>query len=235
MARTNVPVTDLTPAKASLTTALAGSNNDLVFTAVRGGTWGNSIQVAYIDPGGTTATLSVAVTGFLITVNLGRAASAINTTSALLKAAVEANLDAQALVTVAHAGSDDGTGLVIALTATNLSGGEWAKTLPAVTNGDSTNKHYFTGNDGRVILQVVSSDAGAQTVTIKRSPILQGGVPASDEVVSVAAGATRELGPFSESEFNQNKRTSTGGGDVYFDPSVSNTLDFRAYRVTQVT
>ena len=235
MARTIVPVTDLTPAKASLTTALAGANNDLVFTAVRGGTWGNSIQVAYIDPGGTSATLGVVVSGFLITVNLGRTASAIDTTGALLKAAVEASLDAQALVTVAHAASNDGTGLVIALAATSLAGGEWAVTLPAVTNGDATNDHYFTGNDGRVIVQVVSSDAGSQTVTIKRSPVQHAGTPPSDEVVTIAAGATRELGPFAESEFNQNRRTSTSGGDVYFDPSVSNTLDFRAYRVTQAT
>lgn len=230
MARTIVPVTDLAPAKATLTTALTGTNNDLVFTAKRGGTWGNSIQVAYIDPGGVSATLSVVVSGFLVTVNLGRAASAINTTAAALTLAIQSSSDAAALVDVANASANDGTGIVTALTATNLSGGEWAKTLPAVTNGDATNDHYFTGNDGKVILQVVSSDAGAQTVTVKRSPFLQGGVPASDEVVSVAAGATRELGPFATSEFNQNR-----AGDVYFDPSVSNTLDFRAYRVTQAT
>jgi len=235
VARTVVPVTDLTPAKATLTTSLTGTNNDLVFTAKRGGTWGNSIQVAYIDPGGTSADLSVVVSGFLITVNLARAASAISSTAAAISMAIAANLDAAALVDVANASANDGTGIVTALTATNLSGGVWAVTLPAVTNGDATNDHYFTGNDGKVILQVVSSDAGAQTVTIKRSPILSGGVPASDEVVSVAAGATREIGPFAEAEFNQNKRTSTSGGDVYFDPSVSNTLDFRAYRVSQAT
>jgi len=235
VARTIVPVTDLTPTKATLTTALAGTNNDLVFTATRGGTWGNSIQVAYVDPGGTTATLGVVVSGFLITVNLGRAASAINTTSALLKAAIEASLDAQALVTVAHSGADDGTGLVIALAATNLSGGKWSTTLPAVTNGDASNGHYFTGNDGRVMLRAVSTDAGSQTVTISRSPIQHAGTPPSNEVVTIAAGATLELGPFAEAEFNQNGRTSTSGGDVYFVGSVSNTVDFLAYRVTQTT
>lgn len=230
MARTNVPVTDLAPVKATLTTALAGSNNDLTFTAKRGGTWGNSIQVAYIDPGGTTATLSVVVSGFLITVNLGRTASAIDTTANAIITAIARAADAAALVDVENAGSDDGTGLVIALTATSLAGGTYAVTLPAVTNGDATNKHYITGNDGQVILQVVSSDAGSQTVTIKRAPTYGGGVPASDEVVTVAAGITRELGPFSPGEFNQN-----AAKDVYFDPSVSNTLDFRAYRIARAT
>lgn len=230
MARVEVPVTDITPPKATLTTALTGTNNDLVFTAKRGGTWGNSIQVEYIDPGGVTATLSVVVSGFLITVNLGRAASAINTTASALATAVAASIDALALVGVANASSNDGTGLVTALTATALSGGSYGAALPAVTNGDATNDHYFTGNDGKVILQVVSSDAGVQTVTIERSPTLQNGVPASDEVVSVAAGATVEIGPLATTEFNQNR-----DGDVYFAPSVSATLDFRAYRVSQAS
>ena len=123
MARTIVPVTDATPTKASLTTALAGANNDLVFTAKSGGQWGNSIQVEYIDPGGTSATLAVTVRGFVVSVSLGRTASAIDTTATALKTAVDANLDASKLVSVANAAANDGTGLVIALTATALASG----------------------------------------------------------------------------------------------------------------
>lgn len=230
MPRVQVPVTDLTPAKATLTTALAGANNDLKFTAKHGGSWGNQIQVAYVDPGGASATLSVVVTGFLITVNLGRAASAINTTADQVKAAIETNLDALSLVDVANAGPDTGVGVVTAMAATSLAGGSYGGTLPAFTNGDATNDMYFTGNDGRVILQVVSTDAGSQTVTIKRAPLFRGGMPPSDEVVTVPAGATMELGPFPNSEFKQNS-----ANDVYFDPSVSTTLKFRAYRLTQAT
>ena len=230
MARTAVPVTDLTPVTASLTTALTGTNNDLVFTARKGGTWGNSIQVEYLDPGGATATLSVVVSGFLITVNLGRAASAINTTAAALTAAVQANADANALVSVANAGSNDGTGLVTALTATNLASGSYGKSLPSLTNGDATNAHYFTGNDGQVVLRVVSGDAGSQTVTVSRSPTLRVGAPPSNEAITVAAGATMEIGPFPTAEFNQNV-----AGDVYFTPSVSNNLDFLAYRVSRAS
>lgn len=230
MARTQVPVTDLTPAKATLTTALTGTNNDLVFTAKKGGSWGNSLQVEYIDPGGVTATLAVTVRGFVISVSLGRAASAINSTASAIKTAIEASGDASRLVDVANAAANDGTGVVTALTATSLAGGSFGVTEPALTNGDSTNDHYFTGNDGKVILEVVSSDAGSQTVTVKRSPYTRTGMPPTDEVVTVAAGATMRIGPFPTAEFDQNSSK-----DVYFDPSVSNTLDFRAVRVTQVS
>ncbi len=229
MARTVVPVTDAEPTAATLTTALAGSNNDLVFTAKQGGQWGNSLQVEYIDPGGVSATLAVSTLGYLISVSLGRTASAIDTTAFALKAAIDGDASARKLVDIENAAANDGTGLVTALTATALSGGTWSVLQPSLTNGDATNDHYFTGNEGDVVLEVVSTDAGTQTVTIKRSPVFRVGTPLTDEVVSVAANVTRIIGPFAPTEFNQN-----GSGDVYFDPSVSNTLDFRAYRVTRV-
>lgn len=231
MARTQVPVTDLGAPKATLTTSLTGANNDLEFTAKRGGAWGNSIQVAYINPGAASQSLSVVVTGFLITVNLAtNGSSAITSTATDIMTAVTRAQDAGALVDVALAGSDTGAGVVTALAATALTGGSYGKALPAVTNGDSVNGHYLTGNDGQVILQLVSTDAGPQTVTLKRAAGYQGGVPVDDETVTVAAGATLELGPFSPGEFNQN-----AAKDVYFTPSVSGTLDFRAYRVTKAT
>lgn len=230
MARVVVPVTDVTPTKAALTTALTGANNDLVFTARAGGSWGNAIQVAYIDPGGVSANPSVVVEGYLITVNLGRAASAINTTAARVQSLIESNSDASRLVSVANAGSNDGSGLVTAMASTPLTGGTYSVLQPSLVNGDATNDHYFTGNDGSVVVEVVSSDAGAQTVTILRAALFAPGATQSDEIVSVAAGETRILGRFEPDEFNQN-----AAGDVYFNPSVSNTLDFRAYRVTRAT
>lgn len=229
MARTAVPVTDATPTKASLTTALAGSNNDLVFTAKQGGQWGNSLQIEYIDPGGASATLAVSTLGYVISVSLGRAASAIDTTASALKAAIEGDASARRLVDIELAAANDGTGLVIALSATPLAGGTWSVVQPSLTNGDATNDHYFTGNRGKTVLEVVSTDAGSQTVTVKRSPTFRAGMPLTDEVVTVAAGATRMIGPFSKAEFDQN-----AAGDVYFDPSVSNTLDFRAYEIDPV-
>jgi hypothetical protein len=108
---------------ASLTTVLAGANNDLVFTAKTPGTAGNSITIAYVDPGGVTATLGVVVAGSAITVNLGRAASAINTTATALKAAIDADPTASTMVSVANSGADNGSGLVTAMSQTPLTGG----------------------------------------------------------------------------------------------------------------
>lgn len=108
---------------ASLTTALAGANNDLVFTAKTVGPVGNLINVTYVDPGGVTATLGVVTTGNDIVVNLGRAASAINTTATALAAAIAADPAANALVSVANAGADTGAGLVIAMAKSFLTGG----------------------------------------------------------------------------------------------------------------
>lgn len=107
---------------AALSTALAGANNDLDFTAKVKGTSGNSITIALVDPGVETATESVAVVGSAITVTL-RSVSSVLSTAAQVKAAIEASAAAAALVTVANKSGNDGTGNVIALAATALSGG----------------------------------------------------------------------------------------------------------------
>jgi hypothetical protein len=104
---------------------MTGTNNDMVFTAKAAGVDGNNISVTFVDPGGVTATLGVPpLTGgsTAIVVNLGRAASAINTTGNALIAAVLAEPTTAALVDVANAGGNDGTGLVTALSQTFLSG-----------------------------------------------------------------------------------------------------------------
>jgi hypothetical protein len=231
MPRVEVPVTDNAPVAATLATNPADSDADLVFTARAGGQWGNDVQIAFIDPGSPSAAASVVVEGFLITVNLATSAlSAIITTAARVMTLIDSSQDARKLVSVALGVGADGTGIVDAFAAAALTGGVYGVAQVAVTNGDATNDHYLRGNDGRVVLQVVSSDAGAQTVTILRSASLDPGVPLEDEVVSIPAGATWDLGPFPADEFNQNAL-----GDLYFNPSVSNTLDFRAKRVNRAT
>lgn len=230
MTRVLVPVTDAEPAKAALTTALSGADNDLTFTAKAGGQWGNGIQVAYVDPGGVTASPSVVVSGFLITVNLGRAASAINTTASRVIALIRSSADARALVDVELAPGSDGTGLVTAMTATPLTGGIYGVEQPTLVNGDSVNGHYLTGNDGRVILEVVATTTTDQTVTIERAAAALPGADLEPEVVTIPAGETWELGPFPPEQFNQNS-----AGDVYFEPSWSDVMDFRAYRVTSAS
>lgn len=122
--------TQFVAAAATLTTALTGANNDLVFTAVTKGPRGNDITVRYVDPGAASAALSVSVSGSAITVNLAtNAGSAITSTAAQVKAAIDAKAEAAALVTVANAAANDGSGVVTALAATNLAGGVGADYL----------------------------------------------------------------------------------------------------------
>lgn len=114
----------------SLTTALTGNNNDLVWTARFVGRASARLKVAYVDPGAASQSESVSVshnetTGVTtITVSLATdGSSAITSTGDTIKATVAADPDANALVSVADAAANDGSGVVTALAATALSAG----------------------------------------------------------------------------------------------------------------
>lgn len=110
-------------AKASLTTSLTGTNNDLTYTAKTEGTAGNATTVRYVVAGASTP-LTVSVTGQAITVNVAtNSGSTATSTAAQVRTAVLGSVPAAALVDVENASGNDGTGVVTALAATNLSGG----------------------------------------------------------------------------------------------------------------
>ena len=111
---------------ASLTTAIAGTNNDLVWTANTGGTAGNAITIAYVVAG-TNTPLTVSVAGNAITVNVAtNGAGAATSTAAQVAAAVAATPAAGQKVTGTNAAGNDGTGVVAAMGATALTGGtDW--------------------------------------------------------------------------------------------------------------
>lgn len=119
---------------AALVVDPAGADNSLTFTAKNPGVQGNDITIQYVDPGGTTAALAVTVNGKQIVVHLGRAASAINTTATLLKAAIDGNPAAANLVTVANTGVDTGAGLVTAMAEASLAGGTDSLTMVKTAN-----------------------------------------------------------------------------------------------------
>jgi len=98
-------------------------------------------------------------------------------------------------------------------------------TPPAQTDGDSTNNHYFV-NDGTTWLEIVSSDASSQTVTVETSKTVDG-YALADQTLAVPAGATRLIGPFTTGTFNQPSTTQ-----VFVDCPVSTTLKFRAYTIS---
>lgn len=119
--------TDGTPdaaATAELTTSLTGSDNDLVFTSLLYGAAGNAITVEYVDPGENDASLSIEVNGTAIVVNLATdSGGLITSTAAEITTAIEADAAADALVSVANSGGDDGSGVVTALAETALADG----------------------------------------------------------------------------------------------------------------
>lgn len=109
---------------ATLTTALSGSNNNLVYTSVAKNETANNITVKYTDPYAYSKSLSVSVSGQNINVSLATNASgAIITTAAQIITAIQASTSASALITVTNASNNDGTGVVTAMTQTNLAGG----------------------------------------------------------------------------------------------------------------
>jgi hypothetical protein len=121
---------------AALTTALAGGNNDLVFTAKTRGAAGNDITIRYVIAAGATA---VTVVGSAITVTC-----ATGTLASAVKTAIEGNAAANALVAVANAAANDGTAAVIALAATALSGGVDCTVAEACSTIHYNGYHYFT-------------------------------------------------------------------------------------------
>lgn len=102
---------------ASLTTALAGDNNDLIFIAVGAGT----ISVAYTDPSAMSAPLVASVSGTDVTVQLGTDASgAIISTANDVMAAVNDTPAVAAVVRAKNIPGEPGTGVVTVMEKTTL-------------------------------------------------------------------------------------------------------------------
>lgn len=147
---------------ATVTIDPTGVNNSIVFTAKQPGAQGNDITVRYLDPGGVTSALTVLVNGKDITVRLGRAASAINTTATLLRAAIAANAAANALVGTANAAANDGTGLVTAIAETSLAGGSDSLDMVETAAGQvafGTIYQFVVGGDLKSYLYRAGTDA----------------------------------------------------------------------------
>lgn len=98
---------------------------------------------------------------------------------------------------------------------------------PAATNADMTNGMFIAANNGRIWLQIVSSDGATQTVGFA-IPGDVDGVAIDDKVVSIPAGTTKDgVGPWLTGTYNQED------DELHINPSVGGaTLKFRAYRLS---
>ncbi len=109
---------------AAMTTTLTGDNNDISYEAVEAGAAGNAISITYTDPGQINQSLSAAVVDTAITISLATdGTGAITTTAADIIALRAATPAMAALVVASNATGDDGTGVVTAMTTRSLSGG----------------------------------------------------------------------------------------------------------------
>src|SRR5688572_23754507 len=88
-------------------------------------------------------------------------------------------------------------------------------TQPSLTNGNATDDHYITGGaDGLTVVEIVSTDAGAQTVEVVPNPTFTvDGLTVSNLSIAIAAGATIVAGPFRTNTFKQNVTN-----DLYLNP-----------------
>lgn len=128
------------PTAATLTTSLAGANNNLRYAAVTAGVIGNSNTIAYVDPSANNAALSVVITNnstyITVVVNLATNGSGTITSTAndILVALQAQGTAFSNYLTVAFAPSNNGTGVVTALAATPLAGGAATGSNDGVVN-----------------------------------------------------------------------------------------------------
>ncbi len=109
--------------RGAVTTALTGTNNDLVIRSVHAGPKGNSYSVVFAVAG-TNTPLSVSRSGNVVTVNVAtNGAGAATSTATQVRDAINASDEAKHLVRAELAPANDGTGVVTALASTPLAGG----------------------------------------------------------------------------------------------------------------
>ncbi len=156
---------ELTPKKgaaAAMTTALGVAHAELVFTAKTRGPGGNNITIEYVDPEEANATVAVEVDGTAIKVLLVPGeGGAITTTANDIIAAFADNT----LVSVVKKAANDGSGVVTAMAATALAGGQ--DSTPAKKGDlffDATNIYI-------AIDDIVATDDGAKWRKIAHSAL----------------------------------------------------------------
>lgn len=148
---------------ASLTTALVGAENDLVFTSKLAGDYGNNIKIKYEDNGPNkpplvtveSVDLGHGAREFTIIHQLATdGAGVITQTASTIRVNINSHIQAKNLVNVELAAANNGTGLVTAMAATSLAGGV-AGTV-AVGNEmyiDNTNLYICTSESGNKATQ----------------------------------------------------------------------------------
>lgn len=213
-------------------TALASARltiGHLVYTAVTGGTGGNSIRVKYTSG----SSLSVSVSSNDITVQLKNDGSSTN---ALIKAAIAASSPANALVTTASDGLAMSFVPTVAMAASFLSlTGGTAAVAPSKILQDLTFASDKTGttDNGKTITYSTGATAGAEVVTVDASGNasiqIQNGVSTATQIkaacdASAAMNGVKASGTATITSFAAMHLTKAAGSITYGVPVATDTV-----------
>lgn len=158
---------------ATLTTSLTGADNDLTFTAAKAGADKNDINIAYRNLG-VSVPLEVQVPRInsIEVYPQTDGAGAITSTAVDVRDAVNAHPDASQLVKAEVASGNTGNGVVAAMTAQNLAGGEFNAELAGTRIGN--------------VLDQISRPAGLRSLDAGASTIAAQGFDTEDDAKALA-------------------------------------------------
>lgn len=194
---------------------------DLLYTSIVDGTFGNSITIAYVNPGAPSQPLSVSVVGTAISVSLAtNGGSTLISTADDIVGAIEGS-DASSLVEVSVTGT--GSNVQTAVSATPLTGGS-AGPIPAGT------MVQFVVDSAPVLTQTGDTTAGSTTVSSLTSNagivagvlVVGDGIRTGSKVVSISGG-----GPYSI-VLNHATYKTASGVTIAFSTAPSVTLTSQA-------
>lgn len=154
-----------TGAKATVTIQPAGTNNATTYTAMTAGTAGNAINIVYVSSGTPNTALCVEVEGKDIKVDLATDGSSnIISTAAQVRAAVNANTAAAALVVGTAPGAE--TGIVAAVSQTFLTNRFTSILYSAVTSGSQGNSISIAYLDPGAPSQALSVSVVGKAISV---------------------------------------------------------------------
>lgn len=215
-------VTDLTDIEVGMYASAPGTFatkviQDLTYTALTEGTYGNGITLTYVNPGLPSRPLSVTVVGTAITVSLAtNGASALTSTATLIKGAIDGS-DASNLVDVVISGT--GSTVQAAQAVTALTGGA-AGPIPVNTTVDSITSSAplitQTGNTtaGSTSLSNLASNTGIVAGVL----VVGSGIPSGTKVSSITGA-----GPYTAT-LSQAAYVTATGASMAFSTAPSVTL-----------
>ncbi|RKR02585.1 hypothetical protein C7446_2303 [Kushneria sinocarnis] len=180
---------------ATLTAGTVAADSAVDYTAVQTGTSGNNIRIRYVDPGQSSATLAVSVSGNDITVTLGTDADGIvSSTATDVVTAVNNSAEASELISAALPDGSDGAGLTRARGYRSLSGGEaepFPLHTPTLVAGSRT-KAARLGTAGTLYraLEGIFDQIGAVVIVVR----VEEGDDEQQTIANVVGGANAQTG-----------------------------------------